>query len=275
MDIRVGNDAKVAALAVGVYSLRLANGHVIDLDECYYVPSITKNIISTSKLDLSGFELVQKNKTYSILKSNNVLAVANYSNGHYVINKEQIVLDINMSNKRKMEDLNEAYLWHYRLGHIGKDRIAKLHRDGYLGSFDFKSFDTCESCLEGKMAKTPFTGKNMRYNELLELIHSDVCGPMSISARGGFSYFVTFTDDYSRYGQVFLFKHKSEVFDKFKEFKNVAENQTGKRIKHLRSDRGGEYLGLEFQEFLKENGIIHQKTPPYIPQLHNLPVQTS
>ncbi len=77
------------------------------------------------------------------------------------------------------------------------------------------------------MAKTPFTGKNMRSNELLGLVHSDVCGPMSVSARGGFSYFVTFTDDHSRYGYVFLIKHKSEVFEKFKEFKSVAENQTG------------------------------------------------
>ena len=95
-----------------------------------------------------------------------------------------------------------------------------------------------------------------------------VTEPMSISARGGFSYFVTFTDDYSRYGHVFLIKHKSEILEKFKEFKNVAENQTGKRIKHLRSDRGGEYLGHEFQEFLKESEIMHQKTPPYTPQ-HN------
>ena len=86
----------------------------------------------------------------------------------------------------------------------------------------------------------------MRSDELLGIVHSDVCGPMSISARGGFSYFVTFTDDNSRYGYVFLIKHKSEVLEKFKEFKNIAENQTGKRIKHLRSDRGGEYLGHKF-----------------------------
>ena len=86
----------------------------------------------------------------------------------------------------------------------------------------------------------------MRSNELLGLVHSDVYGPISVSARGGFSYFVTFTDDHSRYGYVFLIKNKSEVFEKFKEFKSVAENQTGKSIKHLRSDRGGEYLSQEF-----------------------------
>jgi hypothetical protein len=120
------------------------------------------------------------------------------------------------------------------------------------------------------MTKVPFAGKGMRSDELLGLIHSDVCDPMSISARGGYSYFVTFTDDYTRYGQVFLIKHKSEVFEKFKEYKNFAEKQTGKSIKQLRSDRGGEYLSTEFQEFLKEQGITHHKTPPYTPQLNGV-----
>ena len=268
VDIRVGNGAKVSALAVGTYDFRLANGHVIELAKCYYVPSITKNIISTSKLDIDGFSLSQSGGKYSISLNGTILVVARYSNGHYLISNEQLVLNINMTKKRKLEDLNSSFLWHYRLGHIGKDRISKLHRDGYLGSFDYESFETCESCLEGKMAKTPFTGKGMRSNELLGLVHSDVCGPMSISARGGYNYFVTFTDDYSRYGYVFLIKHKSEVLEKFQEYKNVTEKQTGKSIKQLRSDRGGEYL--KFQEFLKANGIIHQKTPPYTPQLNGV-----
>ena len=74
---------------------------------------------------------------------------------------------------------------------------------------------------------------------MLELIHSDVCGPMSTTARGGYQYFVTFTDDLSRYGYIYLMRHKSETFEKFKEFQNDVENQLGKTIKLLRSDRGG------------------------------------
>ena len=92
---------------------------------------------------------------------------------------------------------------------------------------------TCESCLTGKMTKSPFKKKGERSNGLLELIHSDVCGPMSISARDGFRYFITFTDDHSRYGYVYLMKHKSESFEKFKEYKNEVENQLDKRIKAL------------------------------------------
>jgi hypothetical protein len=98
--------------------------------------------------------------------------------------------------------------------------MKKLHGDGLLTSFDFESFETCESCLLGKMTNTPFTGIGERASDLLGLVHTDVCGPMSTTARGGFKYFITFTDDFSRYGYVYLMKHKSETFEVFKEFQN-------------------------------------------------------
>jgi len=144
--------------------------------------------------------------------------------------------------------------------------MKKLHSNGLLTSFDFESYETCEACLLGKMTKAPFTGFPERAQDLLELIHTDVCGPMSTTARGGFQYFITFTDDFSRYGYVYLMKHKSETFEKFKEFQNEVENQRGKKIKALRSDRGGEYLSHEFSTHLKSCGIVPQLTPPGTPQ---------
>jgi hypothetical protein len=87
-----------------------------------------------------------------------------------------------------------------------------------LNSFDFESFDTCESCLLGKLTKAPFTGQSERASDLLGLVHTDVCGLMSYVARGGFQYFITFIDDFSRYGHIYLMRHKSESFEKFKEF---------------------------------------------------------
>ena len=74
---------------------------------------------------------------------------------------------------------------------------------------------------------------------------------MSISTHNGYHYFVTFTDDLSRYGYIYLMKHKSETFDKFKEYQNEVENQLNKKIKHLRFDRGGEYLSYDFEMHLK------------------------
>ena len=103
---------------------------------------------------------------------------------------------------------------------MNEKRISRLHKDGVLSSFDLESYETCESCLHGKITKSPFNKKGERASNLLTLIHSNVCGQLSTFAAGGYSYFVTFTDDFSRYGYVYLMRHKSETFEKFKEFKN-------------------------------------------------------
>ena len=122
----------------------------------------------------------------------------------------------------------------------------------------------------GKMTKTPFSGHGERTTELLGLIHTDVCGPMTTQARGGYSYFIMFTDDFSRYGFVYLMKHKSEAFEKFLEYQTMVEKQTEKSIKILRSDQGDEYLSIEFLHHLKQKGIISEWTPPYTPQLNRV-----
>ena len=116
----------------------------------------------------------------------------------------------------------------------------------------------------------PFAAKGNRADECLELIHSDVCGPFNIQARGGYDYFVTFTDDYSRFGHVYLMHQKSETFEKFKEFKALVEKKLDKQIKTLRFDRGGEYLLGEFEDFLKEEGILSQLTAPGTPQQNGM-----
>ena len=77
---------------------------------------------------------------------------------------------------------------------------------------NFDGFTICESCLEGKMTKWPFNAKARKAQELLELVHLDEYGPMSIQARGRYKYFITFTDDNSRFGYVYLMKWKSETF---------------------------------------------------------------
>ncbi|KAL0434589.1 UNVERIFIED_CONTAM: Transposon Ty2-B Gag-Pol polyprotein [Sesamum radiatum] len=120
------------------------------------------------------------------------------------------------------------------------------------------------------MTKKPFVGQSAIANGLLDLVHTDVCGPFSIPARGGFSYFITFTDDHSRYGYVYLMRYKSEAFGRFKEYRLEVENQTNRKIKALRSDRGGEYLNGEFMDYLKENEILSQWTPPGTPQLNGV-----
>ncbi|KAM1524601.1 hypothetical protein ACFX10_009184 [Malus domestica] len=172
--------------------------------------------------------------------------------------------------KRAREEVNQERMWHLKLGHVNLEKIHKMSKDGYIHPLGNDRMGTCECCLKGKMTKSPFTGKRERATEILGLIHTDVCGPMSTTSRGGFSYYITFTDDHSRFGYVYLMKYKSESFERFKEFKNEVEKQTGKQIKILRSDRGGENLSNEFLDYLKECGIISQWTPPGTPQLNGV-----
>ncbi|KAL0451191.1 UNVERIFIED_CONTAM: hypothetical protein Slati_1097200 [Sesamum latifolium] len=99
-------------------------------------------------------------------------------------------------HKRKVDDHENAQIWYGRLGHISKDRIRRLVDTKSLEIDDLDHLPTCESCLKGKMTKKPFVGQSAIAKGLLDLVHTDVCGPLSIPARGGFSYFITFTDDH-------------------------------------------------------------------------------
>ena len=98
------------------------------------------------------------------------------------------------------------------------------------------------------------------------MVHTGLCGPISTSARGGYEYFITFIDNYSRYEYIYLMRHKSETFKTFKVYKAKVENLHGKCIKPLRSDRGGEYLLGDFRQYLEDHGITSQMSATEQPQ---------
>ncbi|KAK1699466.1 hypothetical protein QYE76_016163 [Lolium multiflorum] len=265
--MRVGNGSKVNVIAVGTLPLHLPSGLVLSLNNCYYVPALSMNIISGSCLMQDGYSFKSENNGCSIFMNNIFYGRAPQKNGLFLLDLDSSNTHIhNIDAKRIKLNDNSTYMWHCRLGHIGVKRMKKLHTDGLLESLDFESLDRCEACLMGKMTKTPFSGMMERATDLLEIIHTDVCGPMSVASRGGYRYVLTFTDDLSRYGYIYLMKHKSETFEKFKEFQSEVENQRNKKIKFLRSDRGGEYLSYEFGMHLKKCGILSQLTPPGTPQ---------
>ncbi|CAH1418453.1 unnamed protein product [Lactuca virosa] len=212
INLIMGNRKASPVTKIGVYSLLLSSGLMLDLNKCCYSSEMARNIISFHALPCDG--------VYET-----VLVVDNLGNN---------VLHIDSSTS-----LDKASLWHCRLGHVDKNRIGQLQKAGVLESFDLKSDDSCKSCLLGKMTKSPFTGTCARGEGLLDLIHTDVCGP-----------FKTATRDASCFYEV--------------------EIQLGRNIKMLRSDRGGEYLSTEFLDYLKECGIVSQLTPPKTPQLNGV-----
>ena len=127
-----------------------------------------------------------------------------------------------------------------------------------------KSYSLCEGCILGKQHRESFpSGKSIRAKLPLEIIHSDLCGTMQAPSLAGSLYFLTFIDDFTRKTWIYFLKNKSEVFEKFQNFKALVENQSGLHIKVLRTDRGGEYISNEFLKFCRENGIHKQFTTRY------------
>ncbi|GJT71809.1 retrotransposon protein, putative, ty1-copia subclass [Tanacetum coccineum] len=231
----VGNGVRVQVGAIGSFDLVLPNGLVICLDNCHYAPSITRGVVSVSRLVENRF--VQCFTDYGISVSRNDILYFNVipSNGIYEIDMSNSVSNVNsiynVSNKRVKHNLDSTYLWHCRLAHISKKHIEKLQHDGLLKSTDDESFDQCVSCLSDKMTRKPFSHRPERATDILGLIHTDVYGPL---------------------------RHVSRQ----------VENQLGKTIKALQSNRGGEYISQEFKDYLKACGIVQQLTPPYTSQ-HN------
>ncbi|KAK1668552.1 hypothetical protein QYE76_056711 [Lolium multiflorum] len=224
--MRVGNGSKVDVIVVGTLPLHLPSGLVLSLNNCYFVPALSMNIISGSCLMQDGYSFKSENNGCSIFMNNIFYGRAPEKNGLFLLDLDSSDTHIhNIDAKRIKLNDNSTYMWHCRLGHIGVKRMKKLHTDGLLESLDFESLDRCEACLMGKMTKTPFSGIMERATDLLEIIHTDVCGPMSVASRGGYRYVLTFTDDLSRYGYIYFMKHKSETFEKFKEFQSEVENQ--------------------------------------------------
>ena len=161
-----------------------------------------------------------------------------------------------------MRDLNE--LWHRRMGHLHHGALKTLKKV-VTGSPELstKRDDVCRVCVLGKYAKATYPRSNNRARSVLGLIHSDICGPMSMNALSGAKYFVTFIDDHSKKTWIYFLKTKDEVFERFKEFKSLVENLTGKWIKTLRSDNGGEYIDKDFTRFCAKEGIKREWTTPY------------
>jgi hypothetical protein len=120
----------------------------------------------------------------------------------------------------------------------------------------------CNIIISPKM----FPSRATRENGILELVHSDVFGLVTMPSLGGSLYYVSFIDDFSRKTWIYFLRKKSEVSERFKEFKSLVENQIEKRIKVLRTDNGGEFCGKEFDQFCK-SVAYHAKIPHHIP--HN------
>nr|GEY00017.1 hypothetical protein [Tanacetum cinerariifolium] len=163
----VGNGVRAEVEAIGIFDLVLPNGLIIVLDNCHYAPSITRGVVSVSRLVDKGFTQCFTDFGLSV-SMNNML----YFNAITV-------------NAIRESNLDSTYLWHCGLEHINKKCIEKLHHDGLLKSTDNEPFDQYISCISGKMTKKPFSHKTEKGKDVLGFIHTVVCGLLrNVSKKG-------------------------------------------------------------------------------------------
>ena len=235
---------------------------MLNLSNCLYVLDQWRNLLTVSAKSQNSAKVVFDD-TCELLCSDKVSFPFVQRNGLYVT-KTFTVCSSNFSSTCKV-DLD---LWHCRLGHNNKRDVQKLSKSVGGMKLHNSSFSEsfCDICAANKLnRKLPSSEMASRKSSKLELVYSDVRGPMETTSLGGHRYVVSFIDSYSRFARAYFMKHKSEVLEKFRQF--CIDEGVPKTFSFLtlRSDGGGEYDNKAFDEFCFAQGIKQEMTAPYSP----------
>lgn len=197
-----------------------------------------------------------------------VLLRAERKGNLYFIKEGETVCKADVTQEGKLN--SGLRIWHEIMGHVNVATLKQMQREGVVEEMRFDvrgDLSKCEVCAKEKITQLPFksTGGE-RTKDILEIIHTDICGPLRVPSVSGARYIIVFIDDKSRWCTVDFLKTKDECLKSFKAFKSRVETETGKKIKFLQSDNGKEFCNGNFDMYLKENGIQRRLTTPYTPQ---------
>ena len=267
-EVSLGDGHVLEATGTGTVTLEMllpdGSSQRCKLKDVLFVPKLSYSLLSVSKASEAGKATKFSKSECEILNENHrVIAFATRVGSLYFLElcRNPQVNVVEKDNKER--------LWHRRFGHLGEKNLRKLAKTGLVERFDYNvnnDIGFCETCIEGKHNRSPFQTSSSQTKEPLELVHSDVCGKMREKSIGGAEYFLTFIDDKTHYTWVYPLKTKDQVFDRFLEWKALIEKSSGKKLKTLRTDNGGEYTSTKFTAYLKAEGVRHECTIPKTPE---------
>lgn len=264
----MGNGSHASVHGTGTVDLKFTSGKIVQLKNVHHVPSIHKNLVSGTLLCRDGFKVVLESNKLVVSKSGQFIGKGYDCGGLFRFS----LLDFNNKSVNhicaNVDDL--ASIWHSRLCHINFGSMSRLATMSLIPNITIVKGSKCHSCVQSKQPRKPHKAAEERHLAPLELIHSDLCEMNGVLTKGGKRYFMTLIDDASRFCYVYLLKTKDEALDYFKIYKAEVENQLERKIKRLRSDRGGEFFPKVFDDFCAEHGIIHERTPPYSPESNGI-----
>ena len=238
-----------------------------------YIPWVRINLILVPILDRLGYSFLFGTSKVKLYRDSLLIGSGLLCGSLYILELSvlpSVFATLTVSNIKCLRLNEKSYiLWHKHLGHIFKQRMKRLIKDEILPDLDLSNFDTYVDCIKGKLTAKIRNIKVGKCAELLGVIHIDICRSFTSLSMGGYKYFVTFIDDYSRYGFVKLICENSDSLEAFKAFKAKVKLQQVKKIKEVHSDRGGEYYSTydetrhnpgPFEKYFQECDIDAQYT---------------
>lgn len=274
VEVKLPDGKALKATKVGnmkIYFKNYNNESQVELKNVFFVEGIRKNLLSFAKISESCTIVAKGNdaKIYDTI-SRKLITVAEKINDLYFVNS-QLSLDKEIFvNALKLTDKEK---WHRCLGHVNFNYLNKIVKNKMLDGLPDKIeniYLKCANCIQSKMHNLSFGTGQTKAKELLEIIHTDLNGPHTITGYGGEKYFMTFIDDYSKCTMIYCLKSKDQTASCFEEYVNLVENQLNKKVKKLKCDNGGEYLNNQIYNFIKSKGIELLPCPPYVHELNGV-----
>lgn len=261
--VRFGDGSVVDIEGRGTILFKNKKGEHQALSGVYHIPRLTANIVSMGQLDEEGFKIQIEGGVLRIWDERRRLLakVSRSMNRLYVL---KLNVDRPVCMAAQGDDV--AWRWHARFGHLSFRGLRKLAQEGMVrGLPRIDHIDQiCDSCLAGKQRRLAFPSEaKYRAEDKLELVHGDICGPITPATPSGNKLFLLLVDDLSRYMWIVLLSSKDQAASAVKRFQASAEAEAGRKLKTLRTDRGGEFTVHSFAEYCAEQGIQAPHCPIY------------
>ncbi|GKC14004.1 retrovirus-related pol polyprotein from transposon TNT 1-94 [Tanacetum coccineum] len=262
----IGNDSPCKVVGIGTIRIKKHDRVVRTLIDVRHVPDLKKNLISLGVLDSKGFKYTSENGVLRVSKGTLVVMKATKGTSSlYTLQGEMIIGYASVSCLEKSNS-DLTMLWHKCLGHMNEKGIVILSKRRLLDNHNVASLVFCKHCVIGKQKRVSFSKSIHQTRATLDYLHADCWGLSRVPSLRGAWYFLLIIGDFSRMTWVFTMKHKSEAFEKFKHWKILIENQTGRKMKHLRTDKCLEFCLRGFNDFCRDEGIARHYMVHYTPQ---------
>jgi len=268
--ITCANSQRIKSSHVGTVNIDIGQDSIL-LHDVLHVPALQHNLLSVRALNKEGNDVIfKRDGLVELIDGTNRARKLGEAIGdlyHLSGQHSPIVAAASVST-----NIDNYTLWHHRLGHPNRKLLLSMPNfvDGLENVTLTPPESICEGCIYAKSHRLPFTASTHRSTEILERVHTDLCGPMPSPSLSGSKYILTFIDDASRYTMVYFLREKSDTFDNFLTYKTYTEKQTGKSLRILRSDGGGEYVNSNMREHFTKCGIRHETTTAETPQQNGI-----